>query len=193
MLKESNVRKGFVVHDQYSRLRDALPDYLKPVLAMGYYTGMRQGEILPLRWEQVSFRDSQVLLDPGTTKNDEPRIVPLTGELRAIFEMQFDRHKLECPQCPFVFFYRGRKIGVFRKVWRNPCVRLGLARVVCVHCGKSTVGTEQCAPCSKLGKQNQRRYEGLLFHDLRRTAVRNLVRAGVPERVAMDGCLRPQD
>jgi integrase len=186
MLKESNVRKGFVVHDQYSLLRDALPDYLKPVLAMGYYTGMRQGEILPLRWEQVSFRDSQVLLDPGTTKNDEPRIVPLTGELLAILEMQFDRHKLECPQCPFVFFYRGRKIGVFRKVWRNTCVRLGLARFVCVHCGKSTIGTEQCAPCSKLGKQNQRRYEGLLFHDLRRTGVRNLVRAGVPERVAMD-------
>ena len=28
MLKENNVRKGFVVHDQYTLLRDALPDYL---------------------------------------------------------------------------------------------------------------------------------------------------------------------
>ena len=37
---------------------------------------MRQGEILPLRWRQVSLRDSQVLLDLGTTKNDEPRVVP---------------------------------------------------------------------------------------------------------------------
>ena len=67
-LKESNVRKGFLVHDQYSQLREAHPDYLKPVLAMGYVTGMRQGEILLLRWEQVNFQDSQVLLDPGTPK-----------------------------------------------------------------------------------------------------------------------------
>ena len=186
MLKENNVRKGFLIHDRYTLVRDALPDYLKPVLAMGYFTGMRQGEILPLRWEQVSFRDSQVLLDPGTTKNDEPRIVPLTGELRAILEMQFDRHKMDCPECPYVFFYRGRKIGTFRKAWRNTCVRMGLARFVCVHCGEPTVGTKKCSPCSKLRRKDIRRYEGLLFHDLRRTGVRNLVRAGVPERVAMD-------
>jgi len=185
MLKENNVRKGFLVHDQYTLVRDALPEYLKPVLAMGYFTGMREGEILPLLWSQISFKDNLVLLDPGTTKNDEPRTVSMASELRAILSMQFDRHKLECPDYPFVFFHDCKRIRSFRKAWRNTCVRLGLGRFVCAHCETATVGTKRCATCSKLRKEDKRRYHGLLFHDLRRTGVRNLIRAGVPEKVAM--------
>lgn len=147
MLEERNVRKGFLEHDQYLCLREALPDYLKPVLAMGYYTGMRLGEICSLRWDQVNLLDCQVRLDPGTTKNDEPRLIPLTGELLEVLKMQVQRRNGECPDCPFVFFRRGRPVGNFRKVWAKACQAAG-------------------AP-------------GLLFHDLRRTGVRNLVRAGV--------------
>jgi hypothetical protein len=45
---------------------------------------------------------------------------------------------------------------------------VGLARFICAHRGQPTVRTKKCSPCSKLGRNDQRRYEGLLFHDLRR-------------------------
>ncbi|MFQ5695241.1 MAG: tyrosine-type recombinase/integrase [Terriglobia bacterium] len=153
MLEERNVRRGFLDHDQYLRLRDALPAYLKPVLAMGYYTGMRLGEIKTLRWDQVNLLDRQVRLDPGTTKNDQPRVIPLTRELLEVLKGQLQRRNAARPDCPLVFFRKERSIGNFRKAWARACRAAGVP--------------------------------GVLFHDLRRTAVRNLVRAGVPERVAM--------
>jgi hypothetical protein len=44
---------------------------------------------------------------------------------------------------------------------------------------------KHCANCGVDRAREELKYSGLIFHDLRRTAVRNMVRAGTPERVAM--------
>ena len=150
MLKEPPPRKGFLEYEEYTRLRDELPDYLKPVLDMGYYTGMRLGEILRLQWDQVDLLRGWIRLDPGTTKNDEARTIAVEGELAGVVKGQFWNRK---PDCPFVFYRANQPIVAIRKQWVKACKRAELP--------------------------------GLRFHDLRRTGVRNLVRAGVPERVAM--------
>jgi len=153
MLKESNVRKGFFEHSEYLALRRNLPEYLKPVLTFGYYTGARVGEILNLRWRQVDLKGGTVHLDPGTTKNDQPRTIPLARELVHTLKMLKAVHDLSRPDGETVFTRNGKRIRTFYVAWKSACERTGVS--------------------------------GRLFHDLRRTAVRNMVRAGVPERVAM--------
>lgn len=149
MLKEPPARRGFLEHDTFVKLRQALPEYLRPVLTLGYFTGMRSGEIKNLRWSNVSLAEKEIRLDAGTTKNDEPRSIPLIGELPEMLAILREKN----PKAEFVFTRAGNPLGLFRKSWATACKKAGVP--------------------------------GLLFHDLRRTGVRNLVRAGVPERVAM--------
>lgn len=150
MLKENNVRKGFIEQKDYLALRKALPDYLKPVLSFGYFTGWRKAEILNLKWSHVNLRDGIVRLEAGETKNGEGRTLYMEPELLIMMQQL---HKNRRMDSFFVFNRNGEKIGDFHKVWETACI-----------------AAEK---------------PGLLFHDLRRSAIRNMVRAGIPERVAM--------
>ena len=110
-----------------------------------------------LERRQVDFAAGTVRLDPGTTKNGEGRVFPMTAELWALLDAQ--RAYTQAVQqeqgaiIPHVFHRKGKPIKSFRKVWASACKAAG-----CV---------------------------GRIRHDFRRTAVRNLVHAGIPERVAM--------
>lgn len=158
-LAENNVRKGFFEHHEYEALHAALPPHVKPILTFAYYTGTRRGEILSLQWDQVDLNAGLVRLEPGTTKNKDARIIPLTTDLQATLQalkVQRDQHD---PHNPYVFTYHGKRLRTITTAWANACTTAGLI--------------------NDKGKPTK------LFHDLRRTGVRNLVRAGVPEAVAM--------
>jgi len=170
--RADNARQGFFEPAQFEALRAELPDHLYGVITFGYYTGRRKGEILALRWPQVDLRHGEVRLEPGTTKNGDGRVIFLDGELREVRERQWEHR---APRCDCVFHRRGRRIYDFEKAWAHACEQAD--RALAEEQTKHADGEDQqqtLLPC-----------QGLLFHDLRRTAVRNMVRAGIPERVAM--------
>jgi len=157
-LKEAAPRKGFFEPEQFEAVRRHLPKALRPVVTFAYLTGWRvPSEVLPLTWAQVNFEAGVVRLEPGSTKNDEARTFPFTPELRALLEAQ--RATTEVLQRQ-----TGRII---------PWVFHRRGRPI-----KDFRGSWESA-CKLAG------CPGRIPHDFRRTASRNMVRAGVPERVAM--------
>jgi integrase len=159
LLAENNVRKGFFEHDAFVAMRRALPEEIRPIITFAYYTGCRKGEILTLRWSQVDLSEQVVRLEPGETKNDEGRTIPLVPELYQLLTIQKETRERHYPESPWVFSRAGKPILEFKGAWETACKAAGLVDAA--------------------GEPNK------LFHDLRRTGVRNLIRAGVPERVAM--------
>ena len=134
---------------------------------MAYLTGWRiASEILPLEWRQVDFVEGEVRLDAGTTKNGEGRVFPMTTDLRTVLTAQQSEHtrlKKAGHIFPQVFF---REVADGRGGVKKPQPIVSFGKAWKVAC--------RAAGCP-----------GKIPHDLRRTAVRNFVRNGIPERVAM--------
>jgi integrase len=163
-LREAGPRQGFMELAEYRAIREHLPPDYQDVLDFGYHSGWRKGEILRLEWRDADLEAGVIRLRPELSKNYEGRVLPLSDPLRELIERRWKARSLKCPR---VFQKDQQPVGDWRKTWARACVAAGLFRVM------------------NPGEKNERKVPAKLFHDLRRTVVRNLVRAGVPERVAM--------
>jgi len=157
-LSVDNARKVFFEPDELAAVLRHLPNYLRDPVEFAAITGWRfRSEVLPLTWEQVDLDAGEVRL--LTSKNKAGRVFPFQFHpgLQEMFERRWTQRTL----CPLVFPSRsGDRITDYRKAWQSACKKAGFPGVTYAPGGK-------------------------VLHDLRRTAVRNLVRAGVPETVAM--------
>ena len=80
MLKEPKRRIRFITREEATRLLEALPEHLRPVMQFPLATGCRRNEILQMEWRRVDFDRRVAWLDHGTTKNTEGRGLPLNRD-----------------------------------------------------------------------------------------------------------------
>lgn len=103
----------------------------------------------------------------------------IAGELSALIERRKQARIANGVLTALVFHRDGATVAEFRKSWASACVAAGVGRMVCSKCGSEGAARE-CPQC-----EVRTDYVGRIFHDLRRTAVRNMVRSDVPQNVAM--------
>lgn len=161
-LKERNVRKGFLRDDQYDALARETANvglWLRSMFECAYVYGFRKSELLEMRVSQLDFTARKIVLEAGETKNDEGRSVNMSPKVLELLR--------ECAA--------GKKASqlVFTRMkdasGRNS--KIG-GRIADFRDSWNTACTNAGVP-------------GLLFHDLRRSAVINMVTDGLDEKRAM--------
>lgn len=122
MLDEGdNVRTGFLTPAEYGRMRDALPDYLRPLLCVAYYTGLRRGTLLSLRLDQVDLAAGLIWVSRVQTKNRRSQTAPIVaGEMRRFCELAVANNRR------YLFEREGNQILSFKNAWTMARVEAGL-------------------------------------------------------------------
>lgn len=154
-VKVSNTREGFFSTAEVGRVINHLASDLRAAIAFTYVSGWRIGEVRSLTWANVEFAAGMVRLEPGSTKNEDARTFPFGAHPSLEGLLRSQRERVDAVQ---------RALGTIVP-WvfpRDDGRQLGDFRKA------------WSTACKKAG------VPGRLVHDLRRSAVRNLERAGVP-------------
>jgi integrase len=154
----NNTRKGFFEAEQFFSVLKHLPDDIKPVAITAYVTGWRvHDEILTRQRHHLDLKAGWLRLEPGETKNNEGRNFPLGSMLRQALEDQVKQTEALQKANGVIIPWLFHRDGNRIKIFRKSWIKA----------------------CKAAG------VPGKILHDFRRTAVRNLERAGISRSAAM--------
>jgi integrase len=127
LLREQNERERLCTPAEYQRLCTAAPATIRPVLILLYELGLREGEVLGLRWEHIRFAE-RLLIIPRT-KTDRSRIIPFNLAVERELETLYAQRSPQTPLTAPVFFnQRGQPLTRrrFHRWFATLCQRLNI-------------------------------------------------------------------
>jgi integrase len=157
LLKEQNTRSGFATAAQVEKLLTHLPDDgLRDFIAFLHATGMRRGEAARIKWSYL--QDGKITIPGSHCKSGLPHSIPVSGPLAAIIERRKAARafkSLDTTALSEFIFHRGDGQPI-------------------LEFRKSWRTATKAAGIGNL-----------IVHDLRRSACSDMIRAGIPQSVAM--------
>lgn len=148
----SNARKRTLGFAEYLKLAAKAPQHLRVILTTAYFTGMRIGELLKLKWKYIDRDAGFIRLPAKVVKEKRDKNIPINQHVKEILDSSVPR----ALNHDYVFTYRGRAFeeGGIKKSFKTACKNAGIPH------GRKTEN-------------------GITFHDLRRTAKTNMLKAGL--------------
>jgi integrase len=128
LLEDNNGRLRYLTKEECRELINSCKPHLKPIVITALNTGMRKGEILNLKWDNVDLNNGFILLDK--TKNGHRREIPINPDLRSILEKIYSG-TTERPRridVPYVFHDRksDKPYQEIKRSFATACRRAGI-------------------------------------------------------------------
>lgn len=119
---ESGIRIRFLTQDEARRLVKSInQDWMRHLVIFALGTGMRQGEILQLKWSDVNLDNRMCWVKAENAKSGHARAVPLNDEMVSLLQSLHGDHK------EFVFTRCGHPLQWFDGLmFRRDCRRAGI-------------------------------------------------------------------
>ena len=110
LLKENNTRLRFLSQEEIIQLKNNCSERIRPIVETALMTGMRRGEILNLKWEDVNFQQGIIVIK--NSKSGKLREIPICSALRKVMEQYSNASTGEYVFCselgqPYRNFYTG--------------------------------------------------------------------------------------
>ena len=119
LVKERRLRRPVMTLSEEDRVLQALPDYLRRIITCALDTGMRRGEVLRQRWEDVDLNRKLLMVTKSKTIEGEGREIPLTDRLYRLLSKETKKDGI-------VFTMRGQPLSWIRKGWLGALKRAEL-------------------------------------------------------------------
>lgn len=118
---EPKLRVRYLSAEEIKRVLDELPAHQKPIFLFSILTGLRRGNVLHLRWEQVDFRRNVITFSAEEMKAGRVHTIPISDAVKNILIAQKGKN-LE-----YVFSYKGQPVRNVNKSFRKALERAGIA------------------------------------------------------------------
>ena len=150
-----NARDRVLTVKEFSKLHDSAEPHLKGVLVAGYWTGLRQNDILALTWDRIDLpnRSIRFTVQHRRTQKPKPGEIYIVDELFEFLTRHNNRLR-KADEDNHVFQYNGKLIKSIARSVKTTCKRAK------IRYGKKVI-------------------DGFIFHDLRHTSITDMRRAGV--------------
>jgi integrase len=102
-------------------LLEAASPHLRDITIVALDTGMRRGEILHQRWEDVDFARHLLYVTHSKTPEGEAREIPLTSR---VYDLLFHNQKTE----GLIFTFKGKSIWSLKTAWKTALRKSGIRR-----------------------------------------------------------------